>query len=70
MPVETCEREYAASKLITNDLSDLIFRQVLDIHQFDSHNQAQIIKYVKRNKETQLRNAFQEVVNLIENPTE
>ena len=69
-PVETCEREYDASKLITNDLSDLIFRQVSDIHQFDSHKQEQIIKDLKRNKETQLRNAFQEVVNLIENPTE
>ena len=51
-PVETCEREHHASKLVTNDLSDLIYRQVSD----------------KKNKENHLRSSYQEVLQQIEDP--
>ena len=50
-PVETCHREYQASKTITEDLSDLIYRQLQDLDLFDLAKQEDGIKELKKNKE-------------------
>ena len=50
-PVTTCEREYNASKLITEDLANLIYQQEQDLMLFDREKQDLIIKELKNNKE-------------------
>ena len=50
-PVETCEREYHASKLITEDLAALLYRQEQDLTLFDTEKQEAVIKELKKNKE-------------------
>ena len=69
-PVEACEREYAASKLVTNDLSDLIYRQVSDLSCLDLRKQEETIKVLKKNKESQLHSAFLDAVSRIEDPSQ
>ena len=47
----TCEREYHASKLITEDLAALLYRQEQDLTLFDTEKQEAVIKELKKNKE-------------------
>ena len=67
-PSENADREYAASKRITKNLSDLIIQQQQDISFYDQESTAKIIKDLKREKETYLNAKFQETERLIEDP--
>ena len=61
-PVKSCEREYQASKTITEDLSDLIYRQDQDLTLFDVAKQNAEIKEQKKNKELFLKGQLEEIV--------
>ena len=66
-PVETCEREYAASLTVTEDLSDHIYNQVQDLSSFDFQKQQSTIKDLKKNKELSLNNEYKDLVASIDN---
>ena len=68
-PVETSEREYSASKEITMDLTDLIYRQEQNISLFDFEKQENTIKDLKKNKESYLNNLFKETLERIDDVT-
>ena len=60
-PVETCKREYDASKTITEDLTDLLYRQEQDLALFDFNKQSNTIKELKKSKEVFNTNCFTEI---------
>ena len=64
-PVNTCEREYSASKLITEDLADLIYQQEQDLSLFDKEKQEHTIKELKSNKEKFNSDYHKEISNQI-----
>ena len=51
-PVECCEREFTASKVISENLTDLIYNQETDLLNFDRKEQLVVIKAMKSAKET------------------
>ena len=67
-PVLTCQREYEASKTITQGLADLIYRQKRDLSLWNTQEQDQLIKDLKKTKEENLVNTHKEVLeNLNDN---
>ena len=65
-PAENADREYAASKRITKNLSDLIIEQQQDISFYNQESTAQIIKDLKGEKEAYLNAKFQDIERSIE----
>ena len=63
-PVDTCGREYQASKTITEDLSDLIYRQEQDLALFDAAKQNDQIKEQKKNKELFIKDKLKELLQI------
>jgi len=66
-PVECCDREYQASTHITTELSSLIFQQNQDLSLFNFENQRSLIKAMKAQKETFLKEKCSDVIASINN---
>ena len=66
-PVENANREYAASKKITRNLSNLIMQQQQDISYYDPEITAQVINDLnKKEKELHLNEKFHQVSGMID----
>ena len=61
-PVETSQREYQASKALTEDLAELLYRQEEDLSLFDMEKQISTLRELKKNKETYFNNCHQELI--------
>ena len=64
-PVETADREYSASKRVTENLSNLILQQNQDISLYNKEIVANIIKEVKSEKEAYLNEKLQDLTSNI-----
>ena len=53
-PVENCDKEYAASLIVTEDLSMLMVNQINTLDNYDFFQQKEVIKNLKSLKEQQL----------------
>ena len=60
-PVETCNREYQASKTITEGLSELIYRQEQDLSLLDTAEQNNHINEQKKNKDDFTKDKLKEL---------
>ena len=67
-PVENADREYNASLKITKNLSNLIFHQQQDLTAYDQEDTLEVIKSLKKNKETFLLEKYNNIINSIEDP--
>lgn len=63
-PVECCEREYTSSMVVTENLTDLIFKQEPDLANFDCTDQTIIIESIKIAKEKHFEEQFSEILEL------
>ncbi len=66
-PVENSNREYNASKAVTASLSNLIQQQIQDLALYDRGATVDIIKNLKKEKESFLNQKFDQVIHSIEN---
>ena len=66
-PVETADREYYASKTITQNLTNLILQQEQDISLYCHETMLSTIREVKRAKELHLKEKFSEMLSSLEN---
>ena len=64
-PVETSDREYSASKRVTEMLSDLIFQQEQDISLYNKERTANIVKEIRSEKEAYLKTKLQDLISNI-----
>ena len=65
-PVDAAEREYNASKAITQNLSNVILQQQQDISFYDQHGTAETIKRLKKEKEAFLNDKFDGIISSID----
>ena len=65
-PVEVCEREFNASKTITEDLTDLIYKQERNLSLFDNARQESLIKSLKTAKEHYLSEKANEIIQEVQ----
>ena len=65
-PVEICEREFSASRTITEDLANLIYQQEQNLSLFDSARQDSLIKRLKAAKENHLSESFNYIVQQVD----
>ena len=68
-PMITSTREYQSSITITEDLTDLLYRQQKDLNLFDTNRQLSSIKDLKSSKETFLFNQLKDILSRVESPT-
>ena len=68
-PVETCDREYRSSLAITEDLTDLIYRQEQDLSHFNAERQTSLIKELKAGKERSITNRYNEIIDATTEPS-
>ena len=64
-PVETAEREFIASKKVTENLANLILNQEQDISLYDEEATNSILKEIQSQKETFLKQKFQDLASSI-----
>ena len=67
-PVETADREYAASQMVTQNLTQLILQQNQDLSLYDKEDTANTIKDLKNAKELYLKNKLEDILNTVEPP--
>ena len=67
-PMITCMREYQSSVTITEDLTDLLYRQQKNLSLFDANRQLAKIKELKTSKESWLSNSLDDILSRIESP--
>jgi hypothetical protein len=66
-PVEVANREYYASKAITQNLADIIMQQEQDICHYNHERTLSIIKEVKKAKESYLKEKCIEIMSKVDN---
>ena len=68
--MENALREYAASKQVTQNLTDLILQQEQDISLYDREATTQTVKDLKTAKELHLKSKLDEILNTVDAQTE
>ena len=64
-PVKTAEYEFEASTLITNTLTNIIYKQNSNFNNYDKAQVERIIKNVKQTKERRLKGEANDIMDSV-----